>query len=127
MSTSPGARLVPSRARRWSLASAALLAGCVVVAALRSAAFPASLGWAALLLLPVLLPLPGILRGTPRTFAWATLCVAPYFLYGLTEVIANPALRTSAGAILFASLAWFASLVYGLRGVPPADHSVPGD
>jgi len=127
VSAPPGARLVPSRARRWSLASAALLAGCVVVAALRSAAFPASLGWAALLLLPVLLPLPGILRGTPRTFAWATLCVAPYFLYGLTEVIANPALRTSAGAILFASLAWFASLVYGLRAVPPADHSGPGD
>jgi uncharacterized membrane protein len=67
------------------------------------------------MLLPLLLPLPGILRGTPRTFAWATLCVAPYFVYGLTEVVANPALRVAAGAILFASLAWFASLVYGLR------------
>jgi len=121
MTAGSGARVVPRRARRWCLAMAAVLAACIVVAAPRAAPLTSSgLGWSALLLLPLLLPLPGILRGTPRTFAWATLCVAPYFLYGVTEAIANPAMRTTAGAILFASLAWFASLVYGLRATPAA-------
>jgi uncharacterized membrane protein len=128
VSARPGGTGVPVAARRWTLAAAALLAACVVTAALRSPSWPASVAWAALLLLPVLLPLPGIVRGRPRSFAWATLCVAPYFLYGLTEVIANPAVRATAGAILFASLAWFASLVYGLRSAVPSgpdDRSAP--
>jgi uncharacterized membrane protein len=119
----PDARVVPARARRWSVATAAVLAACVTAAALRSAPLPSSLAWAALMLLPLLLPLPGILRGTPRTFAWGTLCVAPYFVYGLTEVVANPALRVAAGAILFASLGWFASLVHGPRAA--AAQSTP--
>lgn len=124
MSDRPGGGAVPVAARRWALATAALLAACVVAAALRSAPLPASLAWAALLLLPLLLPLRGLFLGHRRTFAWATFCVAPYFVYGLTEVVANPALRAAAGAILFASLAWFASLVYGLRA-PAAQSSTP--
>jgi len=81
-------------------------------------------------MLPVLLPLPGLLRGRRRTYAWATLCVAPYFIYGLTEAVANPGVRFTAGAILLASLAWFVALVACLRwsrapgpdaqGSPPA-------
>jgi len=119
-----GDAMVPVAARRWALATAALLAACVVAAALRSAPLPAGLAWAALLLLPLLLPQRGLVLGRRRTFAWATFCVAPYFVYGLTEVVANPALRPLAGAILFASLAWFASLVYGLRAA--AAHSPSG-
>jgi uncharacterized membrane protein len=106
----------PLAAARWHvLAAAGVLAVCVSAAALRSAEWPANLGWALLLLLPVLAPLPGILRRRRRTFAWATLCVAPYFIYGMTEVIANPAVRLAAGAILFASLGWFVTLVRYLR------------
>jgi uncharacterized membrane protein len=124
MSAVPGSALVPVAARRWTLAIATLLAASVVAAALRSAPLPVSLAWAALLLLPLLLPLRGLVIGRRRTFAWATFCVAPYFVYGLTEVVANPPLRDLAGAILFTSLAWFASLVYGLRAAaahpPPA-------
>jgi uncharacterized membrane protein len=101
--------------RRLTLAAAALLGACVAAATLRGAPWPANVGWTLLMLVPLLLPLPGLLRGTRRTFAWATLCVAPYFAYGLTEVVANPSARGVAAAILFASLAWFASLVYGLR------------
>ena len=125
MSDRPGGAVVPVAARRWALATAALLAACVVAAALRSAPLPASLAAAALLLLPLLLPLRGLVLGHRRTFAWATFCVAPYFVYGLTEVVANPALRAVAGAILFASLAWFASLVYGLRAA--VAQSSPAD
>jgi uncharacterized membrane protein len=103
------------RARLIALAAVAVLAGCVAAASLRSAPWPANLGWTIALLLPLMAPLPGLIRGVRRTYAWATLCVAPYFIYGVTEVIANPAVRGAAGAILFASLAWFVALVGYLR------------
>jgi uncharacterized membrane protein len=114
------------RAWRLTLAGAALLGTCVVAAALRSAPWPSNLGWLAVLLVPLLLPLPGLWRRTRRTCAWATLCVAPYFAYGTTEVIANPAVRVMAGAILFASLAWFVSLVYCLRVSRPPGPGAQG-
>jgi uncharacterized membrane protein len=88
---------------------------CVAAATLRSAGWPANLLWTLLMLVPLAAPLPGLWRGQRRTYAWATLCVAPYLIYGLTEVVANPAVRGAAGAILFASLAWFATLVIYLR------------
>jgi uncharacterized membrane protein len=113
-----------SRLRGLTIAAAVLLAACVGTAALRSAPWPANLGWTIALLLPVLLPLPGLLRGRRRTYAWATLCVAPYFIYGTTEVIANPLARPAAGAILFASLAWFVALVAYLRRSRPVDPGV---
>lgn len=103
------------RARAATLAAAAALAASVAVATLRSAAWPVNLAMTIAMLLPIAAPLPGLLRGTRRTYAWATLCVAPYFVYGLTEVVANPALRAAAGAILFASLCWFVALVAYLR------------
>jgi uncharacterized membrane protein len=115
VSADRGASPPVDRAWRLTLAGAALLAACVAAAALRAAAWPASVAWLVVLLIPVLLPLPGLWRRTRRTCAWATLCVAPYFAYGTTEVIANPAVRVEASAILFASLAWFVSLVYCLR------------
>lgn len=104
-------------ARRLTLATALLLGACVTTSTMRSAPWPQNLAWTAALLLPLLLPLPGLWRGNRRTCAWATLCVAPYFIYGTTEVIANPAVRAAAAAILFAGLAWFASLVYCLRAL----------
>ena len=69
--------------------------------------------------------LRGLWRRSRRACAWATLCVAPYFAYGTTEVIANPAVRNVAGAILFTSLAWFVSLVYCLRVSRPASPARP--
>ena len=126
MSTPDAASARLDRAWRLTLAGAALLGTCVAAAALRSAPWPSNLGWLAVLLVPLLLPLPGLWRRTRRTCAWATLCVAPYFAYGTTEVIANPAVRVMAGAILFASLAWFVSLVYCLRVSRPAGPDAQG-
>jgi len=108
------------QARYAALGTAAILAACVASAALRSVPWPANLGWTIALLLPVAAPTPGIVRGNRRTYAWATLCVAPYLVYGITEVIANPAVRGAAAAILFASLAWFVALVWYLRVSQPA-------
>jgi len=117
------------RARAFALATAAVLAACVAAASLRSAPWPANLGWTIALLLPLAAPIPGIVRGVRRTYAWATLCVAPYFIYGITEVIANPAVRGAAAAILFASFAWFVTLVAYLRlsrGGPTAGQDAAG-
>jgi hypothetical protein len=41
--------------------------------------------------------------------------VTPYVVAGMTETIANPALRPLAAAIVLAGLAWFATLVRYLR------------
>jgi uncharacterized membrane protein len=114
------------RAQRAVLATVVVLAACVVVAALRSAPWPGNLVMATALVAPLALPLPGILRRQRRTFAWATLCVTPYFIYGTTEVIANPRLRLASGAILIASLALFVSLVAYLRLTrPEGTHAQP--
>jgi len=77
--------------------------------------------WLALLYsLPLLAPLPGLLRGHRYTYSWATLCVLPYFIVGVTETVANPALHLWASALLGASLLWFFSLISFLRFTRPA-------
>ena len=65
--------------------------------------------------MPLALPLPGMLRRRRRTYAWATLCLTPHFVYALTELVANPALRLHAGAMLVLSLALMVALVAYLR------------
>jgi len=97
-----------------------LVLGLLVIAtALDSAPWPASPLLALAWLVPLLLPLPGVLRGSRRTCAWATLCVGPYLIAGVTETIANPAWRALAAAIVFAGLAWFVALIRYLRVTRP--------
>jgi len=100
----------------------AVLGLLVLVAALRSGPSPANLLLALAWLIPLLLPLHGVLAGSRWTHAWATLCVAPYLIAGVMEMIANPTLRTFAASITFASLAWFAALIRYLR----VTRAVPG-
>lgn len=107
------------------LALMALLALGVVLAGWRTVAWPRNAVLTVVLLVPLALPLPGILRADRRTFAWATLCMAPYFVFGLTELVANPAVRAFAGATVLTSLALVAALVAYLRLTRPATD-VPG-
>lgn len=65
--------------------------------------------------IPLLLPLPGLIKGKRYTHSWATLCVLPYFIVSVTEAIANPAIHRWALAVLAASLLWFFSLIAFLR------------
>jgi uncharacterized membrane protein len=74
---------------------------------------------ALLLLVPLCAPLPGILTGTRRTYAWATLCVIPYFVVGITESIASPHNRRFSGLCLALSLLLFVSLIGYLRVTRP--------
>jgi uncharacterized membrane protein len=106
-------------ARRWALATLAMLAVAVGAATTLNASWPGSAVLAAVLLLPLLLPVKGLLRGNRRTYAWATLCIAPCFVYAITEAIANSSMRAFAAAILLASLAHFVALVAYLRVTRP--------
>ena len=107
------------RARRWVLGTLALLGLGVCVAAVRTPSWPSSALLVAVLVGPLLLPLKGLLGGDRRTHAWATLCIAPCFVYGITETIANDSVRAIAAAILIASLAHFVALVAYLRITRP--------
>jgi uncharacterized membrane protein len=112
---------------RWVLGSWLLLGLCLAVAAFLAAASTAGMLVTAALFVPWLMPLYGLLHGDRRTHAWATLCVAPYFIYGVTETVANPAVRPASAAILLASLAHFVALVAYLRVTRPAagDQAAP--
>jgi uncharacterized membrane protein len=111
------------RARRWALATLAMIGVAIGVAATLDASWPGSALLAAALVLPLLLPLKGLLQGDRRTYAWATLCIAPCFVYGITEVIANSSVRAIAAVILFTSLAHFVALVAYLRVTRPKTGS----
>jgi len=106
-------------ARRLVLASLLLLAAASIACVIVGWSGTPSAILAAALIPPLLLPLPGIARGDRRTHAWATLCVVPAFVYGLTEVVANPGTRPLAAAVLSASLLLFFSLVAYLRVTRP--------
>jgi uncharacterized membrane protein len=64
---------------------------------------------------PLLVPLPGLLRGTRYTYAWSTLLMTGYVALGLTEVIANPGSRAAAAAIVLVAFAAFVAMVVYLR------------
>lgn len=76
---------------------------------------PARVALAALLVAPLLLPVKGLIRGDRRTYAWATLCVIPYFILGVVEAVANPAQRGWAAICLSLALVLFALLIAYLR------------
>jgi uncharacterized membrane protein len=106
--------------RRRVLVLMTLLGATVMYASWRSFAWPENLFVGVALLVPLLLPVPGILRAHRRTFAWATLCVTPYFIFGFTELVANPALRPAALGMLIMSLGLVAALVAYLRLTRPS-------
>jgi uncharacterized membrane protein len=107
------------------LVTTALLASVVAVSVLASVSWPAWILLAAAALVPILLPLRGLLRGSRRAHAAASLCVLPYFVAGLTETIANPARKLVGPWLLLASVAWFVTLVYYLRVTRPATSTLP--
>ena len=68
---------------------------------------------------PLWAPLPGMIRRDRRTYAWATLCVIPYFVLALTESIANPAGRLWSGTCLALAMLLFVALIAYLRVTRP--------
>jgi uncharacterized membrane protein len=104
------------QARSAALLLFGALIGCVAFAILREAARPPALALLGIVVLgPLLLPLPGIYRRRRRAYAGATLCLTPTFVYALTEIVANPALRALMAAMLVLNLAAMVALVAYLR------------
>ena len=105
-------------ARRWrglALGSIAILIALVMGWQLWPTASVVGAANGLVLCLPLLLPLWGLWRGNRYTYRWATLCVLPYFIVGLTEVVANPATRVWTAPMLVFALTWFVGLVAYLR------------
>jgi uncharacterized membrane protein len=69
--------------------------------------------------MPLLLPLPGLVRGTRRTQSWAPLALAPVLAMALTEVMVNPAVRLRVAFTLALILTAFAAILCALRARPP--------
>jgi uncharacterized membrane protein len=69
--------------------------------------------------LPLLLPLPGIVRGNRRVLRAASMALSPALALSITEFIANPPARPFAGATLALVFAGFAGVLASLRTLPP--------
>lgn len=82
------------------------------------------IGWtsAAIALVPLLLPLAGLARGSRRAYGFAALMLAPALTLGITELVANASARGRATVTLALILAAFASLIAALRSAP-ASHA----
>ncbi len=68
-----------------------------------------------LAMLPLLSPLPGLVRGKRFTFAWASLFTVPYLAFAVTELLVNANARVVASVTMLLVFGWFCSLVLYLR------------
>jgi uncharacterized membrane protein len=67
---------------------------------------------------PLLLPIAGLLRGSPRAYRLAMLVLAPALALALTEILVNPPSRPLTTTSLALVLLAFAGLVAALRAAP---------
>lgn len=70
---------------------------------------------AAVWTLPLLLPLPGMLKGKPYTFAWANFIVMFYMIHGLTSVYAIENERAFAAIELVLCTGLFVGCIFYAR------------
>lgn len=68
--------------------------------------------WAA----PLLLALPGMLRGRSYTYAWNSMLLLLYVALGLTELLSNPAEQFYALAVLLLTMLTFIASQLYVRG-----------
>lgn len=104
-----------TRLRASSIALTAALIALVMLWQLATRVSIERLLLSLLLTLPLWAPLRGLIRRDRRTYAWATLCVIPYFILGVTETIANPVTRAWSGTCLALALLLFVGLIGYLR------------
>ena len=97
------------------LAGVAMLIAGIVIWCLEGGLSAATMVLAALLTSPLWLALPGLHRGTRRTYAWTSLALAFYLVLALMETVANPFARLWAALGLFVTFAVFVLLIAYLR------------
>jgi len=104
------------RVRRFAIGVWLLLAASI--AAWPIPANGVGLGTTAIALLPLFLPLPGLLRGRRLTLQWSSLTLAPALALAVTEILVNSAARTYVTLTLALILVAFAMIVATLRVNP---------
>lgn len=67
------------------------------------------------LLLPLIIGLVPVARGSARATAAATLLIIPYLGWGLTEILANPGARVYAVLTVVFGFVCFGALIFELR------------
>lgn len=110
---------IPSaRARRTTLLIWLVLLGLLLAWHLAPGEGALGMMVLALVALPLLAPLPGLWRGTRRTYRWAPLTLAPALAWSLTEILANPPARGFAVACALLAFISLAAVVATLRSMP---------
>jgi uncharacterized membrane protein len=108
----PGA----ATARRIALAAWLLLAACVLAWPFTGARIgPIA---TAIAFLPLLLPLHGLIAGSPATIRTAPMAVAPALAWAITEALVNAGARVHMAVTLALLVAAFAAMLPVIRGTP---------
>lgn len=109
-------RKLSNSARILALAGLMSLAGCLFYwygELLPSARLGA---WLPMMLTaPLLIPLPGLIRGKAYTHAWTSLLSLLYIVWALTEILATPAARPAAYPAFFSGLLLFTGCLMFVR------------
>ena len=114
-SASDRVRSTANRVRMASLVGMAVLAAIVIAWIIEPAVSVTRIGIAALATLPLWAWTSAIWRGSRKSFAAMTLCVVPYMVGALTELIANAAARFWASMALLTAFILFVLLIAFLR------------
>lgn len=69
-------------------------------------------------ILPLLAPVPGLVRGRRYTYAWSSLLAIPYLVFAVSELLVNSAARWVAAISLLLVFAWFCTMIVFLRVSP---------
>jgi uncharacterized membrane protein len=104
-------------ARRLRLAACSVIAVllAIIVRWVVMAPTTARLVAGAVLAVPLAVGLPFLYAGRRRAYAWMTLALSPSLVLGLTEAVANSAMRGWAATFVFVLLAAFVLFVAYLR------------
>ena len=65
--------------------------------------------------LPLLLPLYGLLKGKPYTYAWSSFLIMLYFIHGIMEAWANEPVRLWASLEVIASVVMYSGAILYAR------------
>ncbi len=71
--------------------------------------------WVALLTLPLLLPLKGLIYDRRYTYKWVGFMALVYFCVGISELVANPELRIYGFTTTISSILLFLTSIYYAR------------
>lgn len=116
MSPVPAMRLLTLSAQLGMIATLILWFGIMAPSALFGP-------WLAVVwVTPLLLPLPGLLRGRSYTYAWNSLLLMLYVCLGMAEVAGNPAERPFSYTLLLCTALAFIGCQLYVRGKAAAER-----